>query len=100
MINAIVNGLFKLIISLFNTITSPILIAVTSLFPNLHTFFFYIKVFLSEYALPYCSLVVDLLFIPRGVIKFLFDYYIILYSIYLIVITIRFVINIYNKFKF
>ena len=98
MVNAIVNGIFKLIINLFNTITSPIISAVTVLFPNVSTFFAYISTFLG-YALTYVGLVIDLLFIPRSALVFLFDYFLICYSIYLLVITIRFIINIYNKFK-
>lgn len=98
MINAIVNGIFKLIISLFNTITSPIIGAVTTLFPALGTFFGYIFTFL-DYALTYVGLILDLLFIPRNAIVFLFDYFVTCYSIYLLVISIRFVITIYNKFK-
>ena len=96
--NAIINGIFKLIINLFNTITSPIILGVTALFPSLGTFFTYINTFLS-YALQYVSLILDLCFIPRPAIVFLFDYFLTCYSIYLLVISIRFVINIYNKFK-
>lgn len=98
MVNAIVNGIFKLIINLFNVITSPIIAAVTSLFPSVSIFFSYINTFLG-YALRYVGLVLDLLFIPRSAITFLFDYFLICYSIYLLVISIRFIINIYNKFK-
>lgn len=98
MINAIVNGIFKLIINLFNFITSPVILAVTALFPSLGTFFTYINTFLS-YSLQYVALILDLCFVPRSAIVFLFDYFITCYSIYLLVISIRFVINIYNKFK-
>lgn len=98
MINAIVNGIFKLIINLFNMVTSPIISAVVLLFPSLGTFFAYIDSFLS-FALTYVGLALDLLFIPRGAIVFLFDYFVTCYSIYLLVISIRFTINIYNKFK-
>ena len=98
MINALVNGIFKLIISLFSTITSPIISAVVVLFPAVGSFFTYINTFLS-YALSYVSLVIDLCFIPRTAIIFLFDYFLTCYSIYLLAISIRFVIAIYNKFK-
>lgn len=98
MINVFINGIFKLIINLFNAITSPIILGVTSLFPSLGVFFTYINTFLG-YALTYVGLVLDLCFIPRPAIVFLFDYFITCYSIYLLVVTIRFVINIYNKFK-
>lgn len=98
MINALVNGIFKLIISLFNTITSPIITGITALFPALGSFFTYINTFLS-YALSYVGLVLDLCFIPRSALVFLFDYFMTCYSIYLLAISIRFVITIYNKFK-
>ena len=98
MINALVNGIFKLIINLFDTITSPIISAVTVLFPAVGVFFTYINTFLG-YALRYVGLVLDLCFIPRSALVFLFDYFLTCYSIYLLVITIRFIINIYNKFK-
>lgn len=98
MINAIINGIFKLIINLFNVITSPIISAVTLLFPNIAVFFSYINSFLN-YALTYVGLVIDLCFIPRPALVFLFDYFAVCYSIYLLVVGIRFVINIYNKFK-
>ena len=98
MINAIVNGIFKLIISLFNAITSPIMGAVSALFPALGVFFSHINSFLG-YALTYVGLILDLLFIPRPAIVFLFDYFITCDSIYLLVTTIRFVITVYNKFK-
>lgn len=98
MINAIVNGIFKLIISLFNTITSPVITGITALFPALGSFFTYINTFLS-YALSYVGLVLDLCFIPRSAVVFLFDYFLTCYSIYLLAISIRFVITIYNKFK-
>lgn len=98
MINAIINGIFKLIINLFNVITSPIISAVTLLFPDISVFFSYINSFLT-YSLTYVGLVIDLCFIPRSALVFLFDYFAICYSIYLLVVGIRFVINIYNKFK-
>lgn len=98
MINAIINGIFKLIINLFNAITSPIIGAVTLLFPTVGVFFTHINTFLS-YALRYVGLFIDLLFIPRSALTLLFDYYLTCYSIYLLVVSIRFVINIYNKFK-
>lgn len=98
MINALVNGIFKLIISLFNTITSPIISGITVLFPSVGLFFTYIDTFLT-YALSYVGLLLDLCFIPRAAIVFLFDYFLTCYSIYLLAISIRFIITIYNKFK-
>lgn len=98
MINAIVNGIFKLVISLFNTLLTPIISAITVLFPSIDTYFAYINTFLS-YALTYVGTILDLFLIPRSAIVFLFDYFSIIYSIYLLSISIKFGITIYNKFK-
>lgn len=98
MIKSILTGIFKLIINLFNAILSPIVGLVTALFPSVSTFFGYISSFLSQ-ALTYVSTVLDLLFVPRGALVLLFDYFAICSSIYLTIISIRFVINVYNKFK-
>lgn len=98
MINAIVNGIFKLVISLFNTLLTPIISAITVLFPSIDTYFAYINTFLS-YALTYVGTILDLFLIPRSAIVLLFDYFSIMYSIYLLSISIKFGITIYNKFK-
>lgn len=98
MINAIVNGIFKLIISLFNVLLSPIISAITVLFPDINTYFSYINTFLN-YALTYVSTILDLFLIPRSALVLLFDYFIICFSIYLLSISIKFGITIYNKFK-
>lgn len=98
MINAIVNGIFKLVINLFNVILTPIISAITVLFPDINTYFTYINTFLS-YALTYVGTVLDLFLIPRSALVLLFDYIAICYSIYLLSISIKFGITIYNKFK-
>lgn len=99
MINAIVNGLFNLVISMFNAILSPVVSAVTSLFPSVGLYFGYINTFVG-YMCTYASLAIDLLRIPRACFVMLFDYYIVLYSIFTLTIVVKFVLNIYNKLKF
>lgn len=98
MIQSILSGIFKLIIKLFNALLSPIVALVTSLFPSVSSFFGYISTFVSQ-ALTYVSTVLDLLFVPRGALVLLFDYFAVCSSIYLAIISIRFIVNIYNKFK-
>lgn len=98
MINAIINGIFKLILLLANTLMSPIVSAVTVLFPAVDTYFGYINIFLG-YALTYVGTILDLFLVPRSALILLLDYFLICYSIYLIAITLKFAINIYNKFK-
>lgn len=98
MINAIVNGLFTLIINLFDLLLSPIIFAITALFPDVSTIFTHITTFLT-YCVTYVSTILDLFMIPRSSLVLLFDYFVICYSIYLLSISIKFGITIYNKFK-
>lgn len=98
MINAILTGIFKLIINLFNAVLSPIVGLVTALFPSVSELFSHIASFISQ-ALTYVATVLDLLFVPRGALVLLFDYFAICSAIYFTIISVRFVINVYNKFK-
>lgn len=98
MIGAIIEGIFNLILNLFNAVFSPVISGVLALFPNLSNFFLYVTTFLNQ-TLDYCSVALDLLLVPRGAIVLLFDYFAILYSIYLLSISVKFVVTVYNKFK-
>ena len=98
MINAIIKGIFYLVTKLFDLLFSPILSVIFTLFPSLSSYFSYITNFLSM-CFTYVRSILSLLLINDTMITALFDYFLILYSIYLIVLTIRFAINIYNKFK-
>lgn len=98
MINAIIKGIFFLVTKLFDLLFSPILSAIFTLFPSLSTYFSYITNFLNM-CFTYVRSILSLLLINDTMITALFDYFLILYSIYLLVLAIRFAINIYNKFK-
>lgn len=98
MFGAIVKGIFSLVLKLFDLLFAPIITGITVLFPAVGTFFGFINTFL-DYSLTYVGLTIDLLFIPRGTLIMLFDYYIITYSIFLLSLGIRFAITIYNKLK-
>lgn len=98
MINTIIKGIFYLITKLFDLLFSPILSLIFTLFPSLSSFFGHITNFLNM-ALTYVRSILSLLLINDTMITALFDYFAILYSIYLIVLTIRFAINVYNKLK-
>lgn len=98
MINAIIKGIFYLVTKLFDLLFAPILSVIFTLFPALSSYFSYITNFLSM-CFTYVRSILSLLLINDTMITALFDYFLILYSIYLIVLTIRFAINIYNKFK-
>lgn len=98
MINAIIKGIFSLIMMLFNLIFSPIISIITSLFPSLSNLFTYLSNFIVI-SLTYVRSILSLLLINDTMIITLFDYFIILYTIYLTVLIVKFSINIYNKFK-
>lgn len=98
MINAILTGLFNLIISLFNAIVSPFVGAITSLFPALNDFFTHISDFLTI-ACTYVRSVLSLFLINDNMILTIFNYFGILYSIHITILAIKFALNIYNKFK-
>lgn len=98
MINAILTGIFNLIISLFNALVSPFISAITSFFPSLGTFFTHISDFLTL-ACTYVRSVLALFCINDNMILAIFNYFVILYTIHITILAIKFAINIYNKFK-
>lgn len=98
MINAIIKGIFALIMMLFNFLFSPLISAVTALFPNLGTLFSYLSNYIVI-GLTYVRSILALLMINDNMIITLFDYFVIMYTIYIITLVVRFSINIYNKFK-
>lgn len=98
MINAIIKGIFSLVMMLFNMLFSPLISVVTSLFPALGNLFTYLSNFIIM-GLSYVRSILSLLLINDSMIVTLFDYFIVLYTIYLTIIVVKFAINIYNKFK-
>ena len=98
MINAIIKGIFGLVMMLFNMLFSPLISVITSLFPALGNLFTYLSNFIVM-GLTYVRSILSLLLVTDNMIITLFDYFIVLYTIYLTVIVVKFAINIYNKFK-
>lgn len=98
MFKILINGIFWLITKLAEIIISPFITILTSLFPDLGVAFSHISAFFS-YSLTYVPFIRDFMLIPTTALTFLFDYFVIKYSIYLAKIAINFSINIYNKLK-
>lgn len=98
MIEAILKGFLFLVTTLFDMIFSPIVSVITALFPAVAVYFGYVTNFLS-YALSYVVTIRELFLIPRTMLLFIFDYFLILFTIYITMIAVRFVVNVYNKFK-
>lgn len=98
MINAIIKGIFNLITTFFDFLFSPIISFLFSLFPSLENIYTFLYNFLDS-ALTHVSLVLDILLVPTDSMLFLFDYFLICYTIFISIRAIKFVITIYNKFK-
>lgn len=98
MIKALFLGIIKFIIKLMNIILMPFVSIVTGLFPEVTVFFNHISSFLNQ-ALTYVGLILDLFLVPRGAVALLFNFWIISYSIYLAILSVKFFVNVYQKFK-
>lgn len=98
MINAIIKGIFSLIMMMFNLIFTPLLNLISSIFPALGNLFTYLSNFIIM-SLTYVRTVLSLLLINDNMIITLFDYFVVLYTIYITILVVKFAINIYNKFK-
>lgn len=98
MIKALFLGIIKFVIKLMNIILTPFVSIVTGLFPEVTVFFNHITAFLNQ-ALTFVGLILDLFLVPRGAIALLFNFWIISYSIYLAIISVKFFVNVYQKFK-
>lgn len=98
MINLLVKAIFFVITKLYSIILSPFLAIITALFPSLSTYLNYVITFL-RYCLTYVRSILRLLLIPDNAVLMLFNYFSILYTIYITTLTIRFAINLYKKLK-
>ena len=98
MIKALFLGIINFVIKLMNLILTPFVSIVTGLFPDVTVFFNHISAFLNQ-ALTYVGLILDLFLVPRGAIALLFNFWIISYSIYFSILSVKFFVNVYQKFK-
>lgn len=98
MINAIIKGLFALITKIASLVLSPIIAVITALFPSLGTALANVIIYFIT-MVRFIPLCLTFLMIPREAIIFLFDYYIIKYTIYLSVRAVKSALVIYNKLK-
>lgn len=98
MFNALITGVFGVVESLAGSIMVAPITLITALFPNL-TYAINQVIDYFTTILQFVPLALDFLMVPREAVVFLFDYYIIKYSIYLIVRAIKLILAIYNKLK-
>lgn len=98
MLDTLVTFVFYIITSVYNLLFSPFLNLIFSLFPSIGALIGHISSFLDT-ILTYFSSVLSLMLIPRAALILLFDYFAIKYSVYLVKLTIKLGVKIYNIFK-
>lgn len=98
MINVLIKGIFWVITQMFNIIFAPIFSIVFALFPSLQDYFTHITSFL-QIALTYVRSVLALFLINDNMILAIFNYFAILFTIHITLLSVRFAIKIYQKFK-
>ena len=103
MFNMLIKLVFTIITKLFSIILSPILSIVLTLFPDLSEITTTALSFFNDYVYLYISFLIKMLehlvFLPHWIVVFLFDYFLIKYTIYITVQAVRFAIQVYNKLK-
>lgn len=103
MLNIIIKAVFFVITKLFSIILSPILTIIIALFPNLAQITTGATDFMTTYIFPYVTFVMQILenlvFLPHWLVVFLFDYFLIKYTIFITIQAVRFGIQVYNKLK-
>lgn len=98
MLQMLIKFIMQIIISVIEFVVSPFLAAIFALFPAVGEYFTHITSFLSM-SFTYVSTVIQWLCFTPSMFALLFDYFIIKYAIHLLIISIRFAINIYDKLK-
>lgn len=98
MLEKLFEFVFQLITKVADLLVAPFVIGLTSLFPDLTDAFRALSRF-CDMVLTYFSFIWKFLCIPQPAIYALFSYFAIKYSIYLLKISINFVLKIYNLLK-
>ncbi len=103
MLSMLIKVVFTIITKLFSVILQPILSVILALFPDLSQIVNTILTFFNNYVFHYVSFLLkmleNLVFLPHWLIVFLFDYFLIKYTIHITVQAVRFGIQVYNKLK-
>ena len=103
MLSILIKAVFTIITKLFSIILQPILSVILIAFPDLEQITSAIISFFNDYIFNYVTFLVKMLEHLTGLqhwlIVFLFDYFLIKYSIYLTIQAVRFGLTVYNKLK-
>lgn len=98
MLKILLKFFMKILDKFSSILLTPFISVITALFPGLASSITAVNNFLNI-AFTYVIAVRDLLLIPAGAMLLFFDYLLVKYSIYLIRLSIKGGIKIYNTFK-
>ena len=103
MFKVLVNFIFWLITKLSSLIFTPIVAALTALFPDLGSIISGVKYFLSEYVFDtlkwFKMFCINTLAFPGTLLDFITSFFMIMISIYTAMLLYKGVITLYNKLK-
>lgn len=98
MLQMLITFVMNVVVTIIEFIFSPFLTALFALFPSLAEYFLRITTFLTT-GFTYLGTCLSWLCFDTTMFTLLFDYFIIKYSIHLLIQAIKFAINLYNKLK-
>ena len=98
MLELLVTFVMNFIVTIVDFLMSPFLNALFALFPSVGQYVSNIHIFLTM-AFTYVSTILQWFLFTPSMFVLLFDYFVIKYSIYVLIVSIKFALNIYNKLK-
>lgn len=98
MLELLFNFILSIIVNTVNLLLTPFLTAFFALFPSVQIYFDYVTSFFAT-AFTYVSTILQWFCFTPSMFVLLFDYFLIKYSIQVLIIAIKFGVNMYNKFK-
>lgn len=98
MLEILFNFILSIIVDIINLILSPFLTAFFALFPSVQVYFEHLTNFFNI-AFTYISTILQWFCFSPSMFVLLFDYFIIKYSIQILIVAVKFGVNMYNKFK-
>lgn len=98
MLQMLINFIFNIILTIVQIVLSPFFNALFALFPAVGQYFSHITEFFSS-AIMYVGTILRWFLFTPEMWTLLFDYYVIKYGVYILVVAIKFTITMYNKLK-
>ena len=98
MVGLLFQVFFIAITKIFSILLSPLFALINVCFPATDIIGDYILGYIN-YGITYISFAREVMLIPVGALSMLFSYFLTKYSIYLINISVKFIVNVYDTLK-